>query len=164
MLIVPLKGDKITTADGPDFIVDSYTNFKADPAVYVDVPRGQVNIVYFQDIEQINDVKVEYNKATKVFTALGVVKRKFNLPQPKDAITVIKPDAPEDSADNQAQVKTAKLHSKAIGLSKGLVLIDSEDNVYTLSDVQDIDRAVGSEFFDRKKFLKYYRDYVGHTA
>jgi hypothetical protein len=76
MLIVPLKGDKLTTTDGPEFTVDSYTNFKTDPAVYVDVPRGQNPIVYFQDIEQINGVKVEYNKATKVFTALGILSLK----------------------------------------------------------------------------------------
>ena len=164
MLIVPLKGDKVTISDGPEFIVDSYTNFKADPAVYVDVPRGQNNIVYFQDIEQINDVKVEYNKATKVFTALGIVKRKYNLPQPKDTITVTKPGNPEDSEDNHAQVKNLKLHSRAIGLTKGLVLIDIDDNVYRLSDVQDIERAVGAEHFDQRKYLKYYRDYTGHSA
>jgi hypothetical protein len=164
MLIVPLKGDKLTTTDGPEFTVDSYTNFKTDPAVYVDVPRGQNPIVYFQDIEQINGVKVEYNKATKVFTALGIVKRKYNLPQPKDTITVKKPGNPDDSQDDQAQIKTSKLHSRSIGLSKGLVLIDTEDNVYSLSGVLGIDRAVGSEHFDRKRFLKYYRDYLGHGA
>lgn len=164
MLIVPLKGDKITTSEGPEFIVTSFTNYKADPAVYVDVPRSQNSIVYFQDIAEINGVKVEYNKASKVFTALGIVKRKYNLPQPKDTITVNKPGNPEDSQDDRAIIKNAKLHSKAIGLSKGLVLIDTDDNVYTLPDVQDIDRAVGAEHFKRDKFLKYYKDYTGRSA
>jgi hypothetical protein len=164
MLIVPLKGDKVTTNDNLEFIVDSYTNFKTDPAVYVDVPRGQNAIVYFQDIEQINDVKIEYNKASKVFTALGVVKRKYNLPQPKDVITVEKPGTPEDSGDDQATVKTPKLHNRSIGLSKGLVVVDTDDNVYGLGDIQNIDRAVGGEHFDRKKFLKYYKDYAGRVA
>jgi hypothetical protein len=164
MLVVPLKGDTITTKDGPEFSVDSYTNFKPDPAVYVDVPRGQNPIVYFQDIDQINGVKVEYNKSSKVFTALGVVKRKYNLPQPKDIITIDRPGSPDDAGDDDTEVKTPKLHSRSIGLSRGLVLIDTDDNVFSLFDVIDIDRAVGGEHFDRKKFASYYRDYMGRTA
>jgi hypothetical protein len=161
MLVVPVKGDSITTKDGPQFKVDSYTNYKTDPAVYVDVPPGQNSIVYFQDIEEINGVKVEYNKSAKVFTALGVIKRKFNLPQPKDLITVALPDSLEDGGDNDTNVKTLKLHSRAIGLSRGLVVLDTEDNVFSLSDITDIDREVGGEYFDRKKFAKYYKDYMG---
>lgn len=164
MLVVPIKGDKITTAEGQEFVVESYTNFKAEPAIYIDVPRGQNSIIYFQDVEEINGVKVELNRSTKVFTALGIIKRKYHLPQPKDQIIVDKPGAPDDSEDDHAQVKNLKLHSKAIGLSKGLVVIDTDDNVYTLPDVQDIDRAVGAEHFDQKKFLKYYKDYTGHRA
>jgi len=163
MLVVPLKGDTITTKDGPEFSVDSYTNYKTDPAVYVDVPPGQNSIVYFQDIDQINGVKVEYNKSSKVFTALGTIKRKYNLPQPKDIITVELPGSPDDAGDNDTAVKTPKLHSRAIGLSRGLVLIDVDDNVFNLSDVIDIDREVGGEHFDRKKFAKYYKDYMGRA-
>lgn len=163
MLVVPLKGDTITTKDGPQFKVDSYTNYKTDPAVYVDVPPGQNSIVYFQDIDEINGVKVEYNKSTKVFTALGVIKRKYNLPQPKDSITVERPDSPDDATDNDTIVKTPKLHNRAIGLSRGLVLIDVDDNVVALSDVIDIDREVGGEHFDRKRFKKYYKDYMGRA-
>lgn len=164
MLVVPLKGDSITTTDGPKFTVDSYTNFKTDPAVYVEVPRGQNSIVYFQDIEEINGVKVEYNKSSKVFTALGVIKRKYNLPQPKDTITVERPGGPDDAGDDDSEVKTPKLHSKAIGLSRGLVIIDKEDNVFSLGDIIEIDRSVGGEHFDRKKFLRYYKDYTGRSA
>lgn len=163
MLVVPIKGDTITTKDGPQFKVDSYTNYKADPAVYVDVPAGQNSIVYFQDIEEINGVKVEYNKSSKVFTALGTIKRKYNLPQPKDVITVERPGSPDDAGDNDTTVKTPKLHNRAIGLSRGMVLIDVDDNVFSLSDVIDIEREVGGEHFDRKRFIKYYRDYMGRA-
>ena len=163
MLVVPLKGDTITTKDGPQFKVDSYTNYKADPAVYVDVPAGQNSIVYFQDIEEINGVKVEYNKSSKVFTALGVIKRKYNLPQPKDVITVAPADGLEDGADNDSTVKTLKLHSRAIGLSRGLVIIDTDDRVFSLSDLTDVEREVGGEHFDRKRFTKYYKDYMGRA-
>lgn len=164
MLVVPIKGDRITSKDGPEFAVDSYTNYKTDPAVYVDVPRGQNPIVYFQDIDQINGVKVEYNKSSKMFTALGTIKRKYNLPQPKDTITIERPGSPEDAGDDDVEVKTPKLHNRAIGLSKGLVLIDTDDNVFTLADVIGIERAVGGEHFDRKRFMKYYRDYLGRTS
>jgi hypothetical protein len=160
MLIVPLKNDKITTIDGPEFIVDSYTNLKASPAVYVDVPIGQNNIVYFQDISQINEVKVEYNKSTNIFTAFGVVKRKYNLPQPKDEVIVKKPGLPDDSSDNRAKVKTLKLHNKSIKLSKGLVVIDTDDNVYELSEILDIEREIGSDTFKYEKFMNYYDDYL----
>jgi hypothetical protein len=161
MLIVPLRGDKITTADGPEFVVDSYTNFKTDPAVYVDVARGQNSIVYFQDIDLINGVKVEYNKASKVFTALGIVKRKYNLPQPKDSITVRNAGNQEDAENDHVLVKTAKLHSRAIGLSKGLVIQDADGGIHGLADIIDIERSVGSEHFDSKRFIKYYKDYSG---
>lgn len=164
MLVVPLKGDTITTTDGPTFVVDSYTNYKPDPAVYVEVPRGQNSIVYFQDIEEINGVKVEYNKSSKVFTALGVIKRKYNLPQPKDIITVDRPGSPDDEGDNTTEVKTPKLHNKAIGLSRGLVIIDRDDNMYSLTDIISIDRDIGGEHFDHKKFTKYYKDYLGRSS
>lgn len=164
MIVVPIKGDRITTKDGPDFAVDSYTNYKTDPAVYVDVPRGQNPIVYFQDIDEINGVKVEYNKSSKTFTALGVIKRKYNLPQPKDTISIEREDRPEDAGDDDVEVKTLKLHNRAIGLSKGLVIIDTDDNVVALSDITDISRATGAEGFELKRFRKYYRDYIGRSA
>lgn len=161
MLVVPIKGDRITTKDSLEFTVDSYTNFKPDPAVYVDVPRGQNPIVYFQDVDLINGVKVEYNKSSKVFTALGIIKRKHHLPQPKDIITVDRPGGPEDAGDDDTTVKTPKLHSRAIGLSRGLVIIDTDDNVFSLGDIVDIDRDVGGDSFDRQKFTRYYKDYLG---
>jgi hypothetical protein len=161
MLIVPLKGDKATTVDGDEFTVLEYTNYKTDPAVYIDVPPGQNSILYFQDIAEINDVKVEFNKSSKLFTALGIVKRKYNLPQSKDVLTVENPGSPEDAQPIDVEVKTLKLHSRAIGLSKGLAVLDDDHKVYVLSDILNIERANGSEHFDRKKFLKYYRDYTG---
>lgn len=161
MLIVPLKGDTVTTAEGSEFTIVEYTNYKSDPAVYIDVPTDQNSILYFQDITEINSVKVEYNKSSKMFTALGIVKRKYNLPQSKDVMTVENPGSPKDAQPIDVEVKTLKLHSRSIGLSKGLAVIDSDSNVYSLSDILNIDRANGSEHFDRKKFLKYYKDYTG---
>jgi hypothetical protein len=160
MLILPIAGDMITTKDGGRLTVSMYSNFKSEPAVYVDAPRGEESLFYFRDIEEINGVKVEYNTSTKIFESLGVVKRKFNLPQAGDTITVVKPNAPIDSDDDKAEVKLLKLHNEAIGRSKGLVVLDTDDNVYELPDILSIDREVGTESFDRKKFLKLYKDYL----
>lgn len=163
MQVVPIKGDRITTTEGVELVVDSYTNHKTEPAVYVDVPIGQNNIVYFSDIEQINGIKVELNKSTKVFEALGVLKRKVHLPQYNDEIKVKLPDAPEDSEEAYVVVKTIKLHNKALGLSKVLVVVDKEDRVYTLPDVLDVSRAVGGDKFHKEKFRKVYKDYFPYS-
>lgn len=165
MLIVPVQGDIVTTYDLLEFEVDSYTPYKTDPAVYVKVPRGQNPIVYFQDIDLINGVKLEYNKSAKIFTALGTIKRKYNLPQPKDTITFRNTNGSGEEFEDVVEVKTIKLHNKAIGLSAKLSIVDENKTVHSLSDIRDITRSAGSEHFDRKKFLKYYEDYtsrVGH--
>lgn len=160
MLIVPLKGDQVTSNEGETFTVTEYTNYKSDPAIYIDASSGN-KILYFQDIDQINGVKVEYNKSSKVFNSLGIIKRKYNLPQSKDILTIQNPGAPEDAQPVDVEVKTVKLHSRSIGLSKGLAVIDSDSNVFVLSDILNIERANGGEHFDRKKFLRYYKDYTG---
>ncbi len=162
MLVVPLTNDKITTFDADEFTVTSYTNHKSEPAVYIDAPRGQLSLVYFTDIDKINDVKVEYNKTNKVFEALGVIKRKINLPQQHDKITVSNQENPEDGESSTSEVKLLKLHNESIGRSKGLVAIDKDDNVYELQDIENIDRAIGSEQFNKSKFLKIYKDYLSY--
>jgi hypothetical protein len=155
MFVVPIKNDIIKTKDGGTFTVLEYTNFKSKgPAVYVkaDTPF----VIYFFDIDEINDVKVDFNGATKVFSALGHLKRKIHLPQKHDTVTLI-------DGDNEKTllVETLKLHSKSIGLSRGLVFIDSEGNKHSLGSIGDIERSTGTSFFDRKKFAHLYRDYFG---
>lgn len=161
MLVVPLKGDVVSTDDGRYFTVLEYTNYKPDPAVYIDVPAKQHNLLYFTDIHKINGIKVEYNKATKVFDAFGVVKRKFNIPQPKDTAMILDPHGQEDSTPQEIEIKTIRLHSRSLGLSRGLCILDADGNAYRLRDIQEIKRSYGYEAFDRKKFLKYYSDYSG---
>ena len=153
MLVVPLPKDTITTKDGAELEVIAYTNFKSKgPAVYVEHQAGTPAVaVYFFDIEKINGVRVEFNTGSKVFTALGNIKRKIQSSDPEAEPDII-------------EVKDLKLHSKSIGLGQGLVIRDKDGKIYRLSDIADIKRAVGGESFDKKKFLRLYSEYRGYIG
>lgn len=158
--VVPLAGDKIKITDNDaDFVVTSYTNLKQEPAVYIDAQDGENNIIYFYDITEINTVKVDYNRSAKLFDALGILDRKFNIPQPGDTITVPKENADGETEDLGVTVKSIKLHNKAEGTSRGLISCDP-DACYDLLQIKNIDRKSGSEAFDAKRFQKYYFDYL----
>lgn len=160
MLIVPLKGDLIKTADNSQLRrVTSYTSFKSAPAVYLDVPPGEDRVVYFSDIIEINRIKVEYEPTSRVLEALGTIRRKFNLPQPGDKITVKSHHFNHDGDEVKVEVTKLLLQSKKYGIGRGLLVVCGEDH-YTLPDILDIYRDVGSEVFDQKKFLNYYFDFL----
>jgi hypothetical protein len=155
MWIVPIKGDSIVSKDGTDYIVDSYNNFKASgPAVLIE-QEGKVTPIYFVDIQSVNGVNVEFNNQSKVLEALGKFKRKIHLPQKHDKIIV-------KGSEDYIKVANLKLHSKSLGLSRGLLVIGEDGEAYSLQLIQTIKRPVGDSFFDRKKFLKFYDDYIGH--
>jgi len=158
--IVPVAGDKLKIVDNDaQFVVTSYTNMKTEPAVYVDAGEDENNIVYFYDISEINDVKVDYNRGSKTFESLGMLKRRYNLPQPGDTISVKKKTPDGEMEDGETTVKNIKLHNKTEGISRGLVVCD-EDTCYDLLSIKSITRKSGSEKFDSKKFQKYYFDYL----
>jgi hypothetical protein len=160
MFVVPVSGDKLKIADNDTpFVVTSYTNLKQEPAVYVDASEGENNIVYFYDIIEINDVKVELNRSSKTFESLGILKRKFNLPQPGDVLSVTRKTPDGEMEDAQVTVKAIKLHNKTEGISRGLSVVGDESS-YDLLSIKDIERKNGSEKFDPKKFQKYYFDYL----
>jgi hypothetical protein len=164
MLIVPIAGDKITIKDSDrkPLSVISYTNYKLKPAVYVHTGIRKPSVaIYFFDIETINDVRVDYIPSQKVFFAYGNIKRKIHLPQPNDLIVVDNSDIDEN---NLVKVEKLSLHNKAEGLGKGLLIKGDDDKYYRLSDILDIKRAIGDDFFDRKKFLKIYDDYRGYKG
>lgn len=160
MFVVPVPGDMIMLSDSDIALqVTSYTNMKQEPAVYVDANDGENNVVYFYDISSINDVKVELNKSSKTFESLGMLKRRFNLPQPGDTITVNVKNIEGDLEDKSFTVKNIKLHNKAEGISRGLVVCE-EETCFALNEIKNIERKSGSEKFDAKKFQKYYFDYL----
>ena len=161
MFVVPITGDRITIkeAGGKEVIVSSYTNMKNEPGVYINNPvGGNTEIVFFSDIEMINGIRVEFNRSAKVFESLGLLKRKYNLPQPGDTIIITRLDVPIGSPAENVIVKHLKLHGIQ-NRSQGLLVCDVE-TCYRLTDVISIDRKVGSEKFDRTKFQRYYFDYL----
>jgi hypothetical protein len=162
--VVPVAGDSIKVVDNETpFKVTSYSNMKPEPAVYVDVPKGENNVVYFYDIEEINGVRVEYNRSAKLFDTLGLLKRKQNLPQPGDEISVAGQTPDGSPEDQKTVVKNVKLHNKLEGISRGLVVCDV-NTCYDLTQIKQIDRKTGTEKFDAEKFQKYYFDYLPYSS
>ena len=164
MFVVPLPKDKVKTKDGAELEVVTYTNFKSKgPAVYVEHQAGTPAVaIYFFDIEKINDVRVEYNTGSKVFTALGNIKRKIHLPQPNDQIIIRDPNAVDETTI--VEVKELKLHSKVLGLGQGLLVRDKDGTFHRLDTILDIKRAIGGNDFNQKKFLRMYSEYRGYTG
>lgn len=161
MLVVPIHGDEITTVDGADKVVSAYTNLKDEgPAVYVDSSYEDEGpeVIYFFDISHLNGVKVKFVHGQNVLKALGHLTRKVHLPQPHDTIVI---QGEEPDTTEEVEVSGLKLHSKSIGLSKGLLVLDDEKHKYDLRDIHDVKPAVGGDDFNRKLFLKLYADYLG---
>lgn len=165
-LTVPLAGDSITTKDGVEYKVISYTNYRSlGPAVHVehteDVPSEPA---YFNDIAKINSVHVDFVPGQKVFKSAVALKRKYQLPQIGDKITFKK-----DGKVVTAEVKSLKLHKKSDlskDLAKGLMVKCTGDNdteyLVRLDDMIDIDRQIGNDIFSKDAFLRLYDDYRGH--
>ena len=159
MFVVPVKGDKIRTKDdGNVKVVSSFTSLKDEPAVYVK-PAGNTPYVYFSDIVEINGVRVDYKSDSKIFEALGPLRRKYNLPQPKDEIKVKLIEVPYKDETEKLLVTGLKLQSKKYGKGAGLLIVCKEGQ-FILSDVLAIDRTNWTEPFDAEQFSKYYFDYL----
>jgi len=163
MLIVPLEKDKIRTTDGRVYRVIEYTNYKdGGPAVYARAKESKEPVlVYFFDIDQVNDTQVEYQRGSRVFRALGKVAREYQLPQPDDKVTVLTNKISDEDGKERVDVSALKLKSKSLGVNKGLFFKDAAGGAYRLNQILDIDRALGSSKFDREAFLAYYKDYAG---
>lgn len=164
MLVVPIAKDIIETKDGSRYKVVEYTNYKeGGPAVYVKSSESKnLILVYFFDIDSINKTKVEYQRGTRVFHALGKILRDQHLPQPDDKIVVLSDDSSPDQDDKeQVEVDGLKLKSKALGVNKGMFVRSVDSKYYRLKQILDITRALGGSSFDQDAFLSYYKDYTG---
>lgn len=159
MFVVPVKGDKIKTKDNGDLVtVSSFTSLKDEPAVYVK-PAGESSYVYFSDIIEINGVRVEYSSDSKVFDALGPLRRKYNLPQPKDLVKVKLITASFNDDVETFQVTGLRLHSKKYGEGRGLLVMTKEGQ-FSLGDLLDVEHQGWTEKFDLERFKRYYFDYL----
>lgn len=154
MIIVPILKDIIVTTDNVELIVNDYSNFKtAGPCVYATPSEGGKPMpVYFLDIASVNGVKVEFNNQSKVLEVLGHFKRKIHLPQKHDKIEI---------NGEFIKVDNVKLHSKPLGLSRGLLIIGADDEAYSLQQISNIKRPIGDSYFDEKHFKKLYKEYLG---
>lgn len=160
MFVVPVKGDKIKTKDdSAPRIVSSYTSLKDEPAVYLTANTSQDKYLYFSDIVEINGVAVEYDSSSKTFNALGPLKRKYNIPQPGDTITVKLIDVNFKDETEDIELDSIKLHSKKYGAGRGL-LACGQKSCFTLADIIDLKRDSWTETFNAEKFQKYYFDYM----
>jgi hypothetical protein len=163
MFVVPVKGDKIRTKDdGDPRTVSSFSSLKNEPAVYLLPSTSQDRYIYFSDIVEINGVRVEWDSTSKTFNALGPLKRKYNLPQPKDTITVKLTDAPFKKETEEIEVESLKLHNKREGITRGLLACSSKA-CYSLHEILDIKRRSWSETFNAKGFQKFYFDYLPYN-
>lgn len=164
MLVVPINKDTIETEDGAKYKVVEYTNYKdGGPAVYARSPSSkEVVLVYFIDIISINGTKVEYQRGSKIFKALGKIEREQQLPQPDDKIVFLssKSDGEQEEKD-RAEVKDLKLKSKLLGINKGMFVKDDNGDTHRIKHILDITPALGGNSFNRESFLKYYKDYTG---
>lgn len=174
MIVLPLPNDIIQTKDGAKMHVAGFNNYKSKgPAVFChqegdDPMSKQLITIYFFDIEKINDVRVEFSSSTKVFSAMGRIKRKIHLPQPHDEITVIDKESEKDedgkSTTKSVKVSGYKLHSKKYGISKGLIVEDDDGNGYMIDEIIDVKRDMGSADFNQRQFIRLYKEYTGHRV
>lgn len=163
MLVVPIQKDTIETKDGGKYKVVEYTNYKeGGPAVYAKTSGSkEIVLIYFFDIEQINGTKVEYQRGSKVFHALGKIARDQHLPQPDDKIVILTDNVSDEDSKEKIEVDSLKLKSKSLGVNKGMFVKDLDGNYYRLKQILDLTPALGGASFDRDAFLKYYKDYTG---
>lgn len=156
MFIVPLPGDKIQTAGGVSRSVLSFGNFREEPAMYVQGDSDDAQTVSLGDIVSVNGTDVKQGPG-KVLVSTGRVKRKEQLPQKDDAVTV----------DGQRlKVKGLKLadHGK---YTQGMLVtgVNSAGETITarVADITNITRADGSNF-SLRTFLTTYKDYLGSAV
>lgn len=162
MLVVPIAKDVIETKEGTKYRVIEYTNYKeAGPAVYAKSAAKEVVLIYFFDIVSINGTKVEFQKSSKVFNALGKVERKQQLPQPDDKVVILSSKIVDDTSKHTVEVASLKLKSKSLGIHKGLFVKDTEGETFRLSQVLDLEPSLGGNSFNRDEFLQIYKEYTG---
>jgi hypothetical protein len=163
VIVVPIFKDVIKTKDDAKYRVVEYTNYKeSGPAVYARETGSKTNsLIYFIDIAEINGTKVEYQRGTKVFEALGKVSREQPLPQPDDKIILLNEAITDEDGKEKAEVEGLKLKSKALGINKGMFVKDTEGRYYRLKQILDIKPSIGSTTFNRDRFLAIYKDYTG---
>jgi hypothetical protein len=158
MFIVPLTGDTVETPGGVTHVVLSYSAYKDKPAVYVEGEGASTESVPLADIKSINGTPVQQTGG-KVFTASSKIKRKLQLPQTDDKVTI------DGDVTKQLKVKSLKLFERG-NLASGMIVVgedveSKEPSTARLAEVIKIERANGEDSFSRRAFMSLYKDYLG---
>lgn len=165
MLVVPIEKDVILTKDKQLLKVIEYTNYKdGGPAVYCRTKTDKTPIlIYFFDIAEINGVKVEFNRSSKIFNAMGKLTRSQHLPQPDDDIAIINRKKTEDRPERRihVEVDSLKLKGRNIRSGQGMLVKDTDGANHRLRHIVGITRAIGSSSFNRDEFVRLYQHYMG---
>jgi len=161
MIIVPLNGDTIETADRVPRKVIAYSNLNSSgPVVRVRSESGGTDLetVPFKEILKLNDLEVTLLKNAKgqnVLSTDGYIERSQPLPQPGETCT-----ANLGVEERKYHVGRVRLHVKG-RLSEGLIFECIEDygtvTDVRLNQITDIDSYV----FGLKAFRRLYADYAG---
>ncbi len=156
MLVVPVAGDKLSLMSSQgEWRVSTYTALKPEPAVYLTEPlESGDRFTFFSDITAINGIAVEQSGG--LLKASGLIKRKFNLPQPGDVIIT----GLIETAYKQEQMELEVTSVTISGKEPRSVVIKCGTTKLSLNDIQGIKRKRGFEKFERRGFLKYYIDYM----
>lgn len=155
MLILPVAGDTIKSANEIPLRVLSYTNYNSKgPAVLCEGVDSEIITVFFKDLISLNDIDVKLVKNAEAFNILetdGYIQRKVELPQPKSKIVV---------GGYDYKIQRLNLHVRN-QISRGLIF-DCE-NISTggieeilLHQITRVDRSLSSQ----AQLVKYYRDYT----
>lgn len=158
MLIVPLRGDRISVAGLADEqVINSYSSLKEGGAVYIKQPLDPKQpFITLSMIEAINSVSVE-QKSNGLFSPKGLIKRKLNIPQIGDTITVlVSKDAQGIEEHRSYIVSDIRLLNKP---SKPLEVV-CDGTKFTLADIVLIKRKLGFEKFELNAFRALYLDYL----
>lgn len=165
MLVALVKNDKLKLLgqDG-QYTVSSYTSFKTEPAVYLKEPLADGSrAAFFSNVIEVNGIKVEYDESSHLLSALGPLKRAFQLPQPGDTVTYTLVETDYNEEEVTGVVKDLRLHARDNPTKSLQVKLEDSDTVLELTDVTDIKRKHGGEQFDRSKFQHYYVDYLSFS-
>lgn len=154
-LVVPVKGDRVTTRDDSDpRVVSSYTSLKDLPAVYLTPGSSSERFIYFSDIVELNGVRVELDKASGCLRPLGPLRRLVAIPQEGDTVEVELVDG--SSLESIKVTKVTLLDRK----QQHTLLVCGESSCFALDDLRSINPVGGFGPTRMHRLLRYYHDYL----
>lgn len=143
-MILPLIGDTLGVKNNEYLIID--IDAKKAICKCASIKNTKITVeVFFKNIQQINQVKVEYVAARNVFKSYGTIKRSVHIPNKNDIIAI------------GEKVVAVVDYAKVVGGK--LVIVDTEKVKYNPQDITDVD-YVDYGKFNPKTFSKLYSIYL----